>query len=99
MRKYIATLKEKPEHVRKQALMVAMAVCMTIVGSVWMYSLGTSFGSTNVVAQTAEEVKPLTLFGSSLKNTYKNMVASVGNAPVVGDSATEVVPITPINNQ
>ncbi len=104
MRKYISSLKHKPEPVRKQILMISMVVSMTIVGSVWIYSFGGRFNE-STVAKAKDDIKPFTLFGASVVNTYKDTVASVNNSS--DDSAIlkndhkldNVVPVDPISEQ
>jgi len=80
LQNYISNLREKPEHIRRQALAGALTICMVVVGGVWMYSLGNHFGSGQVSVQAKEDAKPFALFTAKLKSTYQGLVASAGKA-------------------
>lgn len=82
-RKYIHSLREKPEDVRKRAVFTWMIVSVFVVGGTWYMTLSSRFSSGEVVAQAKNDVKPFSLLGTSLRNTYKNITASVGS---IGDS-------------
>ncbi len=77
---YILKLREKPENIRKEILAGVLTICMVIVGGVWAYSLGSHFGGDKVSIQVKEDVKPLSLISSQIKDTYKGLVASVGKS-------------------
>ncbi len=78
---YIKKLQSKSEVYRKQVLVVSMAFCMLIVVSVWAYGLGDLFfkDKDEKQANLNEETRPFKLFANSIKNSYQNMTASVGN--------------------
>lgn len=78
MRQYIKHLQSKEEHVRKQILIVSVAISMVLVSFVWIYSLGARFSPT-VADQTNQDVKPFKMFGDSIASTLKNIGASVGS--------------------
>jgi hypothetical protein len=61
---------------------------MVIVGLVWIGSLGYRFNKKNVV-EVKEEIKPFALLGQSIKETYNNVTASVGNASLLKKKASE----------
>lgn len=91
MRAYIKKLQQKEESKRKQIFAITMIVSMSLVASVWFYSLGNRFGNPKIKVQANEDVKPFKLFSNSLTDTIKNIGASVGNAKVVNETP-EVVP-------
>lgn len=82
MKQYIKKLQAKHEDTRKLIFTGTMIACMSIVGLVWFYSLGTRFDS-KVKAQANEDIKPFKLFGKSISDTISNMSASVGKIPQV----------------
>lgn len=81
MRRYIKKLRSKSETTRKQILLLSLVVCMAIVFFIWISTLGSHFNNKkNVTAVNKEEVaKPFALFGQTIKDTYNNVTASVGN--------------------
>lgn len=88
MNKYIQNLKSKTETERKQYALLGTIICMVLVGAVWVYSLGGRFDN-DTKAQARDDVKPFALLGSSLKNTYNNISASVGNAKSISNKDSE----------
>lgn len=78
MKKYVYSLRKKPEHVRKQIFVALMVFSMTVVGSIWVYGLSYRFDE-KVALQTEKDVQPLKLFGNMFKSTYQNISASVGS--------------------
>ena len=78
MRTYIKKLQAKKESTRKQILAGSLVVCMSLVGLVWVGSLGYKFSKENT-AKAQEDIKPFALFGQTISNTYNNVTASVGN--------------------
>jgi len=78
MRAYIRKLQSKPEDTRKQILVGSLIICMSLVGFIWINSLGYKFNKENS-AKLQEDIKPFALFGQSISNTYNNVTASVGN--------------------
>lgn len=69
---------------------------MAVVGSIWIYSMSERFNS-KVSVQTKEDVKPFSLLGKSLADTYSNISASIGSASL-GKTTTDkknVVTSTP----
>ncbi len=87
MRAYIKKLQGKNEDTRKMIFTGTMIVSMSIVGLVWFYSLGTRFDS-SVKEQANNDIKPFQLFGNSIKDTIKNVTASVGRAPTIKEVVT-----------
>lgn len=81
MRQYIKKLQSKREDTRKQIFAGAMIVSMSIVGLIWVYSLGVRFGNPKVAVQANEDIKPFKLFSNTLSSTFQNIGASVGSAP------------------
>jgi hypothetical protein len=80
---YILKLRDKPENIRKEILAGVLTVCMVIVGGVWAYSLGSRFSDGKVSVQVKEDVKPLSLISTQIKDTYKGLVASVGKSEAI----------------
>ena len=78
MRTYIKKIQSKSENTRKQILVGSLVVCMSLVSVVWINTLGYRF-SKEKIAQTEKEIKPFALFGQTVKETYTNVSASVGN--------------------
>lgn len=90
MRQYIKKLQSKSEDTRKLIFMVSLIVCMSFASFIWIYSLGNRFGNPKVVEQTNAEIKPFKLFSNSIKDTFSNIGASVGNSPFVKDANVSV---------
>jgi hypothetical protein len=78
MRTYIRKLHLKPEDTRKRIFVGSLAVCMCLVGIIWISSLGYKWGKASSV-KVEDEIKPFALFGQSISNTYSDITASVGN--------------------
>jgi hypothetical protein len=84
MQAYIKNLQSKPEHVRKQILIVSLALSMVVVGFIWFYGLTDRFivsaqMSSVAAADGVKEESPFKLFSNSISNAYQNITASVGN--------------------
>jgi len=83
MREYIKKIQSKPEHIRKQILLGSLVVCMTIVVFIWVTTLVHISTKKETVKKDVgvkkEVVHPFALFGQTLKDTYNNLTASVGN--------------------
>ncbi|MEI6660430.1 MAG: hypothetical protein WCK91_03350 [bacterium] len=84
MQAYIKNLQSKPEHVRKQILVVSLALSMIVVGFIWFYGLTDRFvlsaeKSSIAAADGVKEESPFKLFSNSISNAYENITASVGN--------------------
>ncbi|HEY5588949.1 MAG TPA: hypothetical protein VIK86_08345 [Candidatus Paceibacterota bacterium] len=78
MRTYIKKLQAKPEGTRKQIFFGSMVFCMALVSLVWLSGFGNKFSPENSV-KAQEDVKPFSLFGKTISDTYNNITASVGN--------------------
>jgi hypothetical protein len=78
MRAYIKKLQSKSEIARKQIFIGSLVVCMSVVGVVWVSSLGYKFNKEST-AKVQEDIKPFALFGQTISETYNNVTASVGN--------------------
>ena len=85
MREYIKKLQTKNEQSRKQILFVTLAICMSLVIGIWVYTLTSSFDE-KVQAKASDDIKPFALLGDSISNTYKNITASVGSISSVSNS-------------
>lgn len=84
MRTYIKKLQTKSEESRKQILFVSLTISMFLVISLFVYGLTNRFNEkVQVQAKAKEDAKPLALLGESISSTYKNIVASVGNIPLL----------------
>lgn len=101
-------MQSKPEHVRKQILVGSLIVCMSLVVTVWIGSLGYKFGKDSKAVQAKETtMKPFALFGKTITDTYNNVTASVGNIssvttkelPKVEVNTEKVVDLIPVENQ
>lgn len=81
MRVYIKKLQSKPEETRKQILVGSLVISMSLVGVIWISSLSYKFSKENVVTKTQSQnvARPFALFGQTIKDTYSNVTASVGN--------------------
>lgn len=78
MRAYIRKLQLKKEETRKQIFAGVMIVCMSLVGVIWIGTLGYKFGHKETVVKSEDDIKPFALFGQSITNTVGNVTASVG---------------------
>jgi len=78
MREYIKKIQSKPENTRKQILVGSLVVAMSLVGVIWVSSLGYKF-SKNSSVSTEDTIKPFALFGKTISDSYKNVTASVGS--------------------
>lgn len=83
IKNYIQNLKSKPEADRKRFAQTATIACMVIVGSVWLYGLTNHLSKPEIAIQTEKDIKPFTVLANSLKDTYNNISASVGDAKSV----------------
>jgi hypothetical protein len=90
MRTYIKKLQSKSEDTRKQILVGSLIVCMSLVGVVWVNSLGYKFGNKESTAKEEGTIKPFALFGESISNTYNNVTASVGKISGFKEEAKKV---------
>lgn len=94
MKQYIQKIRSKPEQERKQYAMLWTIVSMAVVGSIWIYSMSERFDS-KVSVQAKEDIKPFSLLGKSLSNTYSNISASIGNASLGKTTTDESNIVTP----
>lgn len=88
MKTYIKKLQSKPEDSKKQILFWSLVICMSLVCLVWITSLGPRFNKEQV-AKTEEEIKPFTMFGQAISDTYDNVSASVASVPSKDDVIVE----------
>ncbi len=104
MKRYIQTLKAKPEKERKQIALVGSVVCTALVGVIWVYTLGHKSEDRPVQAQSNS--KPFALLGDALKGTYVNISASIGSAKSVSSKmktsqetepeSEKIIPLIPV---
>jgi hypothetical protein len=94
MNSYIKKLQSKSEDTRKLIFVGSLIVCMSLVGVVWIYGLGTRFSSPKVAVQSDEDIKPFKLFTNSISDTFKNISASVGSINNKKDTTGDVAPQT-----
>ncbi|MBK5215548.1 MAG: hypothetical protein JJE53_01930 [Candidatus Pacebacteria bacterium] len=78
MRTYIKKLQSKSEDTRKQILLGAMIVSMSLVAVIYIGSFSNNFNEEKSL-QAKEDIKPFSLFSKSISETYNNISASVGN--------------------
>ena len=99
MRAYIKKLQSKSEDTRKLIFVCALILSMSFVSFIWIYNLGTRFGSPDITTQTNEDIKPFKLFSNSISDTYKNMSASVGKitANKESDKQINLIPVETTN--
>ncbi len=93
MNTYIKKLRSKPEEDRKKILYLWTMGSMIIVVFIWVYGLTTRFSTTEIVAESSNELKPFELFVNSIKGSYSKMTASAGDTDVA-----EVTKPVPENN-
>lgn len=92
MHSYIKKLQSKSEDTRKLIFVGSLVVCMSLVGFVWIYGLGTRFSSPKVAVKSDEDIKPFKLFTNSISNTFKSISASVGSINTKKDTTTVITP-------
>jgi len=79
MRKLVQNLREKPEHVRKHILHITTFGLTCLVVLFWVYTLQARFSSPEVKEAFRNDLKPLTVLGDDIVNTYQNISANVSN--------------------
>ncbi len=72
-------MQDKPEHIRKQILVITLIISMSVVVLIWIGSIGYSFGHKKDVAKGKEAAQPFALLGQSITDTVKSISASVGS--------------------
>lgn len=77
---YIKKLQSKSEDKRKQILVGSLIVSMSLVVLVWVSTFGGSSTAVTVAPEESSDIKPFSLFTSSIGDAYRNISASVGNA-------------------
>jgi hypothetical protein len=103
MKDYVYKLREKPEHIRKQYLYGFMALAMIFVFGVWFLSLSSRYKTVSK-GSDYQDLKPISMFGNSIKSLYQDMAASAGNAFVkkenIQDASVEkkMIPLIVIDN-
>ena len=100
---YIKNLQNKEEITRKQILIGSLVVCMSLVGFLWISTLGSSFKKDDV-AKKQEDIKPFALLGQSISDTVGNVTASVGKIPALNKEVKKVevgkqIEMIPVENQ
>lgn len=101
MKDYIYKLRDKPEHIRKQYMVIFLVISMSIVCGIWIYSITGRFTSQTSVS-IDNDIKPFTLFGQSIKSTYKNVTASAADAVKLKENIEDranqkMIPLTVVN--
>ncbi|MCX6756412.1 MAG: hypothetical protein NTX85_03665 [Candidatus Nomurabacteria bacterium] len=104
MKDYIYKLREKPEHIRKQYMVIFLVVTMSVVLGIWIYGLTNRFDA-QVSVNIDNDIKPFTLFGESIKNTYSDLTASAADSlknktdsNVDPHANQKLIPLTVVNN-
>lgn len=107
MEKFISNLREKPESDRKKILFISLAVVMTIIVGLWIYSLTHRFTKKEVAQETKEDIEPFKLMSSKFQNIFQNMTASAGKANIKNTKDdtiekenldnTKVIDLIPVN--
>lgn len=104
MKDYIYKLREKPEHIRKQYMIIFLVASMSVVAGIWIYGLTHRFDTKIISNKIDKDIKPFTLFGQSLKNTYSDVTASAADSTkkevdIVNPHANQkMIPLTVVNN-
>lgn len=106
MKDYIYKLREKPEHIRKQYMVIFLVMSMSVVLGVWIYGLTHRF-TTKTSSTIEEDIKPFALFGDSVKNTYSDVSASAADALKIVNTDLDkdsykdkkMIPLTVVNNK
>ena len=104
MKDYIYKLREKPEHIRKQYMVIFLTIAMSVILGIWIYGLTNRFNA-QVSTNIDNDIKPFTLFGKSLKNTYSDVTASAADSlKIKKDDSVDphanqkLIPLTVVNN-
>ncbi len=106
MRKYIKKLQSKPEETRKQIFVGSLIVSMSLVGFIWISGFTASFNEKSS-QKLQDDIKPFTLFGNKISETYNEISASVGNIKLPKEQIKEetkinsekVIDLIPVENQ
>lgn len=93
MKDYIYRLRQKPEETRKQYVFFFIAIFMSLVIGLWIYSLTHKFSSPsnqNDSIQVSEDIKPFKMFANTIKDTYQNAKASAVDPFTKNDTPSNV---------
>lgn len=85
MRNYIRHLRTKPEETKKQIVLIALVVCMSIVITIWLATLGGRKDSENKI-KTKEDngPSPFSILTNSFSNTFSEIKSSIGEINIGG---------------
>lgn len=83
MNKFISNLRSKSDLQKRQILFVSLFIVMSLIISLWVYSITNNFEKDNtVVVETKKDISPFKLLTQKMNESYKNMSASVSNAGI-----------------
>ena len=78
MKHYIKKLQTKPDHIKKQILVVSTVVLCGIVLSFWVFTLKYRFSSDENKTSLQSDLKPFGMLKEGVSKTYQDLSASVG---------------------
>ncbi len=85
MLNYIRHLRTKPEEVKKQIVMLALVVCMSIVVVIWLTTLGVKNTKEKETKPEEEKAKsPFSILTGSFTETFKGIKTSVSEMDISG---------------
>ena len=77
---FIRRIRSKREETRKMMLAVSMIVSMSLVGLIWVVGImGGKKAPDEKVVGVEETLKPFSLFGESIKESYQDLSANLGD--------------------
>jgi hypothetical protein len=77
---FIRRIRSKREETRKMILTISMIVSMSLVGLIWVAGItGKKDKENKNVIGVEETIKPFSMFGKSMKETYTDLSASLGD--------------------
>lgn len=103
MKEYIKKIQSKPEHIRKQHLWLYVVSFMIIITGIWVFSLNNRFTPKEEnVSGESNNIKPFKVFGETLKNSFKDITASVGSISSKSlnsrKSSEKIIPLITVDN-
>lgn len=77
---FIRRIRSKGEETRKMMLAVSMIVSMSLVGLIWVVGITNPKREKNEkVVGVEETLKPFSMFGESIKESYQDLSANLGD--------------------
>ena len=78
MRKIIEKLKQKPEHVRRQVLLVSSLAITGIIFGSWMFLFHSEFSKSDNKPSLASDLKPLSMLKDDFLKTFHTISDGIG---------------------